>query len=158
MSKLILMSGVAGSGKSTWANNYAKNNINTLILSTDEIRQNLFHTQYPNRESEKIIRKTICDRAREAASQNINVIIDSAVVKNKSIMRWYRQLNSYFKIKELVVIDTPLEKCLQQNRQRERHVPEDVIREMYSFKEPLSKEIIDSFDNIIIIGGVKEVL
>ena len=38
MSKLIIMSGPAGSGKSTWANLYAFNNPNTLVLSTDELR------------------------------------------------------------------------------------------------------------------------
>lgn len=155
MNKLIIMSGVAGSGKSTWANNYAQNNANTLILSTDEIRQKLFNTQYPDRESEKIIRQTILNKAREAASQGINVIVDSAVVKNKSIMRWYRQLAPYFKVRELVIIDTPLEKCLEQNNQRDRHVPESVIKEMFSFKEPLSQEMRDSFDNIIIINGEK---
>ena len=153
MNKLIIMSGVAGSGKSTWANNYAQNNANTLVLSTDEIRYQLFNTQYPNNKSEKIIRKTIIDKAIEASKQGINVIIDSAVVKNKGIMRWYRQLAQYFKVRELVIIDTPLEKCLLQNNQRSRHVPEDVIREMYSFKEPLSEEIRASFDKITIINN-----
>jgi predicted kinase len=146
------MSGPAGSGKSTWAQNYAKENFNVLILSTDELRQLLFHTQYPNRKSENIIRKTIIEKSIEAASHNVNVILDSAVVKNKNIMKWWRKLSQYFNETELVVINTPLEICLQQNQMRDRHVPEDVIREMYSFKEPLSEEIKNSFTNIIIVN------
>ena len=153
MSKLIIISGVAGSGKSTYAEKYVSTHSNTLILSTDSIRFELFNTQYPDRESEKIIKRTIVERAIKAASQNIDVIVDSAVVKNKSILRWYRKLIPYFKEAELVIIDTPLEKCLYQNSIRDRHVPEDVIREMYSFKEPLNKEIMDSFKTITIINN-----
>lgn len=154
MSKLIVMSGPAGSGKSTWAENYAKENLNTLILSTDNLRLELFHTQYPDGKSEKIIRNTIIQRAIDASKQNVNVIVDSAVVKNKSILKWYRQLHQYFSETELVIIDTPLEMCLKQNQMRERHVPEEVIKEMYSFKEPLNDEILNSFNNINIINNL----
>lgn len=156
MSKLIIMSGPAGSGKSTWAEKYAKENNNVLILSTDFLRLSLFHTQYPNRKSENIIRKNIVEKAIEASNQNVSVIIDSAVVKNKSILKWWRKLNQYFDESELVIINTPLEICLKQNQSRDRHVPEEVIKEMYSYKEPLNKEIMDSFDNIIIIDYKEE--
>lgn len=156
MSKLIIMSGPAGSGKSTWANKYVEENINTLILSTDVLRLELFHTQYPDSKSEKVIRNIIIQKAIEASNQNIDVIIDSAVVKNKSILKWWRKLHQYFSQSELVIIDTPLETCLKQNQMRDRHVPEEVIKEMYSYKEPLNKEIIDSFNSITIINNQEE--
>jgi len=153
-SKLIIMSGPAGSGKSTWALNYKMTNLNVEILSTDDLRQKYFNTPYPDRKSENFIRKTIVSKAIELSSQpNITVIIDSAVVKNKSIMKWWRKLSPYFDRSELIIIDTSLENCLKQNQMRDRHVPEDVIKEMYSYKEPLNDELMDSFDYISVFSN-----
>lgn len=41
MNKLILMCGVIGSGKTTWIQNYLKNNTETLVISKDDIRRML---------------------------------------------------------------------------------------------------------------------
>lgn len=153
MKKLIIMSGPAGSGKSTWAENYADENENTVVLSTDFLRQSLFHTQYPDGKSEKVIKQTIVDKAIEASESGLNVIVDSAVVKNRSIMRWWHKLHKYFDESELVIINTSFEQCLKQNQMRERHVPEYVIRDMFTFKEPLNKEILDSFTDVTIIDN-----
>ena len=40
--KAILLSGIAGAGKSTWALNYVKEHDNVAILSTDEV----YHFQF----------------------------------------------------------------------------------------------------------------
>ena len=42
MSELIVMCGPAGSGKSTWAQEYAKSHNGYIIVSTDAIRQLVF--------------------------------------------------------------------------------------------------------------------
>lgn len=144
MSKLIILSGPAGSGKSTWANNYKKENSNTVIVSSDETRKSIYNTYDPKYCSDKVVKANMLSQAIEASKQSKDVILDSAVVKNKNILKWIRKLKDYFSEIGLVILDTPLETCLKQNLQRERVVPEEIIKEMYSFKEPLSEEVLNS--------------
>lgn len=144
MSKLIILSGPAGSGKSTWANNYKKENSNTVIVSSDETRKSIYNTYDPKYCSDKVVKANMLSQAIEASKQSKDVILDSAVVKNKNILKWIRKLKDYFSEIGLVILDTPLETCLKQNLQRERVVPEEIIKQMYSFKEPLSEEVLNS--------------
>lgn len=135
--KALLMSGPAGSGKSTWAKEYIKNNLNTIIISSDEIRYELFKSYWLTKDEEKQIIPEMLRRVQLAASQGIDVIIDVAVCKNKSRTKWYNRLRQYYKNILLVIIDVPLEISLKQNEERDRHVPEKVIRDMYDmFDEP----------------------
>ena len=151
MSKLIVLSGIPGSGKSTWAHKYVAEHTNTIILSTDDLRFELFGSYLINSDHEKIMRKTLITRAISAANQNIDVVLDSAVVKNKGRLRWYRQLGQYFDSCSLVIIEADLNICLMRNKQRDRHVPEPVIQEMYSWKEEPNDEVRRAFTNILTI-------
>lgn len=150
MSKLIVLSGIPGAGKSTWATDYASKHNNTIVLSTDALRFELFGNYLINQDNEKIMRSTLLDRARAAAKQNIDVVLDSAVVKNKGRMRWINQLaDAGFTYKELIIFEAPFDICLERNRLRDRHVPEDVMKQMYDWKEEPSDEVVQAFDNII---------
>ena len=151
MSRLVIMSGPAGSGKSTWAEKYANENENTIIVSSDSIRYELFNKFCVTFREEKVVQSTIKQRVIDAGKKDINVVLDTAAVKNKSILKLHRRYKDFFDSFTLVILDTPLEVCLKQNKMRDRQVPEDVIKEMYSFKEQINKEIVDSFSEILII-------
>lgn len=155
MSKLIVLSGVAGAGKSTWAAAYVSQHPNTISLNTDAIRYELYGAYVLPREQEKVVQRTLVQRAIEASRQGLDVIVDSACVKNKSILRWANKLGPYFKEKELVVLDSSLETCLRQNNQRDRHVPESVILEMYSYRQNISQDpmIRQVFEKIEILNN-----
>lgn len=150
MSKLIVLSGIPGAGKSTWATDYASKHNNTIVLSTDALRFELFGNYLIDRDNEKIMRSTLLERARAAAKQNVDVVLDSAVVKNKGRMRWINQLaDAGFTYKELIIFEAPFDVCLERNRLRDRHVPENVIKRMYDWKEEPSDEVVRAFDDII---------
>lgn len=149
--KVILLSGIAGSGKSTWALNYVKDHLNTAILSTDEVRYDLFGTYTPDRDSQKIVMKEIIQRASEYSSMGISVIIDTAVVVNKNRVKWYNRLRPYYDEIDLVIIDTSYETCLKQNLMRSRHVPEKIIAQMEGFKEEPNELVKKLFNRIEVI-------
>lgn len=149
--KAIVMSGIAGSGKSTWASNYIKTHENYVVISTDSIRYELFESYVLQRDQEKLVQKTIMERIRQAASQRLNVIIDVAVVVNKNRINWYNRLREFYKEIDLVFIDTPLETCLSNNLKRDRHVPEDAIRFMNKIKQQPDEKVLNLFNNVYII-------
>lgn len=76
---LILLLGIPGCGKSTWAAKYkAKVHKNATIVSSDDIRLEL-RGSVKDRSREEEVRKIILERVREAVSQNEPVIIDDCV-------------------------------------------------------------------------------
>ena len=149
--KAILLSGIAGAGKSTWANWYASNNVNTAVISTDAIRYELFKAYVLDKSQEKVVQKTIMERVRKYAEQGVDVIIDIAVVKNKNRLKWYSKLRPYYKTVELVYIDTALDICLENNLKRDRNVPEHVIKFMDGIKEEPNEEVYTTFNKVSVI-------
>ena len=147
--KAIMLSGIAGSGKSTWAAEYVKTHPNTAILSTDDTRYTLFNTFEPTEGSQKKVIRDMMDKVAQYSAQNISVIIDTAVVVNKNRIKWYNRLRQYYKEIDLVIIDTPLEICLEQNKMRDRHVPEYVIKEMHAMKQEPDEFVKTLFTKII---------
>ena len=51
MKTLILMAGVPGTGKSTWAKRYAVEHPNTFIIDTDETRKSIEMSKNPLKNS-----------------------------------------------------------------------------------------------------------
>lgn len=150
--KAILMSGIAGSGKSTWAKKYADEHINTVVISTDDIRYELFKSYKLDKTQEKMVQKTMMERVANCAKQGLDIIIDIAIVKNNSRLKWYNKLRAYYRWIELVYLDIPLNVCLENNQKRDRHVPEYVIKFMDGIKEEVFiPDIYDKFDKITII-------
>lgn len=147
----ILMSGPAGAGKSTWAKKFVESHSNVAILSTDEIRYQLFGTYSPTENSQVEVIREIMRRVAEYSEKNVSVIIDTAVTRNRNRLKWGRRLRTYYKNVELVIVDTPVETCLKQNDQRARHVPELVIRDMCQNKEDPSPEVEECFNKIIVV-------
>ena len=144
------MSGIAGSGKSTWANKYAQTHENTVVISTDALRYELFGAYVLPRDQEKIVQKTIIERIEKAAKEHLNVVLDIAVVINKNRLKWYNRLRQYYPEVELVFFDIPLEVCLENNTKRDRHVPNYVIKQMDSMKQQPDEELKKLFKSITI--------
>lgn len=146
--KAILTSGIAGSGKSTWAKHYCDTHPNTIIISTDALRYELFNNYVLDSAQEKIVQRTIMERVEEAAKQGLDIILDIAVVNNKNRLKWYQKLRQYYRIIDLVIFDIPLETCLSNNRNRDRHVPEHVIKFMNNIKQEPDSEVVSTFNSV----------
>lgn len=150
MKNLIILSGLPGSGKSTWGINYQKNNKNVFILSSDEIRYKLTknHLDFTK---QKEVWEIIDKRIKEYQKlKNVTVIVDA--LNNLNIYR-LDYINSYKKFDKytLVLFDKSLKDIIAYNNKRKKPLKIDnkIIKTLYSNFEDVNKEVIDKYNEII---------
>lgn len=124
MSVIITLVGIPASGKSTFAEEYRKKGY--VIASTDEARKTL----YGDEAIQGNIKDVLCvvyGIVEDAVKNHKNVVVDSTALtpyERMQILKFpARHIAVYF--------DTPVDTCLRRNQERERHVPERIILQMY---------------------------
>lgn len=148
MSKLILMSGIPGSGKSTWL----KNHINpaSTIISRDEIRFGLLGPNDDYFTKEKEVFRKFIDSINIALDNEEEVYADATHLNAFSRNKLLSNIKSK-KVTEIgiIVMDTSLETALERNDLREglAFVPKAQIRKMFYQKEEPTFE--EGFDFIV---------
>lgn len=124
MAKLYTMVGLPGSGKST----FAKHHPNCVVVSTDEIRAELFGDANEQKEGNKVFAVAF-ERIANALAENKDVIFDATNVGRKN----RKQILKRFEAVHIAVyINTSVEECKRRNAKRERVVPNEVIDRMAS--------------------------
>lgn len=149
MSKLIMMVGIPGSGKSTWV----KNNFSNIIpVSRDAIRFELLDERggdYFDHEDE-VFDKFIHQIIGSLMADEIT-IADATHLNKKSRARVLNKVRKFADEIEAVVLDTDLETAFERNDQREGRawVKHGIIRRMwFSMEMP---EEAEGFNKITII-------
>ena len=156
MPELVLLIGLPGSGKSTYiSNRYGYDRIflhNTIVLSSDKIREEKFadvNDQTHNAEVFDYIKQ----EAVKALEKGFRVVIDATNITKKarkSITDYVEQniISFYdYGLIRYVIMATPYYKCLENNRKRNRQVPESVIERMYKqFEFPNYTETVHVID------------
>ena len=135
-------------GKSTYIENVLSKIRHTAIVSTDEIREELFGND-SLQNSGNIIFKTAYERTERFLKFRLNVIFDSTAAKPV-----YRQ--NLIKIGKdngakiiCVYFNIPLEIHFERNRGRIRFVPHDVIETMYNNIKKNPPALSEGFDEIM---------
>ena len=144
MSKLILMMGVAGAGKSTWI----KQNYPDIVpVSRDAIRFEILDEkggEYFDHETEvfnSFIRQIIGSLAVDEVT-----IADATHLNRKARLKVLSRVRKYADEVEVVWIKVSLETAMRQNAMRtgRSRVPNDVIKNMYnSIQRPEDNEGIN---------------
>ena len=132
MSKLIMMMGVAGAGKSTWIK---QNYPDVEPVSRDAIRFDILDEkggEYFDHEDEvfnSFIRQIIGSLAVDEVT-----IADATHLNRKARLKVLSRVRKYADEVEVVWIRVPLETALKQNAMRSGRakVPNDVIKRMYN--------------------------
>ena len=133
---LIMLIGLPGSGKSTWAKRFVEVRPDYRLVATDDIRYQLYGDEAIQGEWLQIWRTVLGQlkdaRAAIAAGTLSSVIYDATNARRRHRREFIQaaQLQSYSPIHALW-IDTPLETCLARNRSRRRQVPSEVIEKMH---------------------------
>ena len=146
--KLIILVGIPGSGKSTYANKYLRKK-NTLVLSSDSIRKQVFgdaNAQYNN----KLIFSILFKRARSKLKQGLNVVIDATNISSsirKETLSYFADLDLQ---KIATVFNAPIEVCISRDKNRTRSAGEQVVLKLAGKYEPPTTE--EGFDEIKIIN------
>lgn len=157
--KLLMLVGIAGSGKSTWAKRYMKNQErqgkNIAKVSRDEIRFSLVKENEEYFAKETQVFNTYIENIRKYLEDNITEIIvaDATHISVNARKKVLKKLNLSNVTVEAVVFETPIPRCIEQNEQRKgrEYVPRIAIYNMRKhFTIPTYEE---GFNKIIRINA-----
>ena len=132
--RLTILRGLPGSGKSTHARAMERA-LGAVVLSRDSMRDMLHpsgHEGVLTSVEENIISDTLRAIAVRLLGEGREVVIDATNLRDKYVREWARVAHGRghrFDIGDFR--GTALQVCLERNAQRERPVPEEVIRDMH---------------------------
>ena len=124
----LMLVGLPGSGKSTYIKKYFNQNLR--VHSSDAIREEL-SGDVNNQNINKQVFDLLHKRVKEDLKNGISCVYDATNISWKRRKAFLESLNGINCWKVCHFIATPYEVCLDRNRQRERVVPDDVIKRMY---------------------------
>jgi predicted kinase len=145
---LIVMCGLPASGKSTYAEWLAESGVFKRVCP-DLIRKRLYGDENIQGDGKKVF-ETAYNDIKEYASLGENVVFDATNTNAKRRKEFVKEMRPYFDIIILKWFNTPINVCLERNAQRERQVPEEVIRRMAQnfFNKPTIDEGFDIVEEI----------
>lgn len=139
---LILLVGIPGSGKTTYAKNYIEQNPNTTHLSSDAIRNELYGDENIQGNPGEVF-SLMQKRAIEALNNGHNVIYDATNITRKDRQGIISVCPKFAKI-ECHIIWAPIGVCIERDAARNRTVGKEVIDRMLKrFQAPYYDEGID---------------
>lgn len=149
MPKLIMMVGVAGSGKSTIAMKIAtQTKEEVIILSSDAIRGEIYGDENCQRNPGRVF-DIMHQRTVAALSQDISVIYDATNLNCKRRMNFLKSIAHIDCRKECVVVVTTPEDIAERMQHRDRKVPYIVVhKQLCQFQCP---NYYEGWDTIRII-------
>ena len=125
----IMMVGIPGSGKSYYANKYVEENkfdLPTVIISSDDYRKRLFGDENDQTHN-SVLFNIINSDIKKYLISGVNVIFDATNTSLKNRLNTLRNIHGVNCDKIAWVIATPVDKCIEQDKNRERSVGVDVI-------------------------------
>ena len=153
MRTLLLLSGLPGSGKSTWSRQYKRLHPSAKIVSSDEIRKEFFGTT-ANFSDEKRVWSTFLDRLKLFGKQEGAIVIADSTNLNNHYRRYYVDSTPEYDHHVLVMFDIPASDCELLNDQRtgDRRLPLEAMKKLESQFEPLDEETEKAFDEVVRVG------
>jgi predicted kinase len=140
--KLIILCGIPGSGKTYYAERYVKTNPDTIHLSSDAIRKELWGDEATQGDNNQVF-SLMQSRAIEALNNGQSVVYDATSITRKD-RSYIISLCPKFVHIECHVIWAPIETCIERDAVRERTVGKEVIDRMLKrFQPPYYDEDID---------------
>ena len=148
MNVLIVMCGLPGSGKSTYAN-YLTESGHFECVSTDQIRKRFYGNENIQGNGKEVFDTAFLHLQTYGLSKK-NCVFDATNITPRARRRVVQECRPYYDLIICKYIDTPLDVCLHRNSQRERVVPKEVILRMYkNFTLPSREEGFDYIETVI---------
>ena len=158
MSKLIICRGIQGSGKSTFAKEWAKEDPkNRVRFNWDDMRNMMGEYWVPERENTGIMKTLRASFLNEMMQKGWDIIIDNMNLNPKDwefyegIVKSFNETTSNIKYEiEYKDFFTPVEECIRRDAMRSNPIGEQVIRATWKRYRHfiICKEIEDKFYGI----------
>lgn len=137
-----MLIGIPGSGKSQEAEFIAKE-YDAVIHSSDKLREEIFGDINHQTNNGKLFAELHARIGRDLKAEK-NVIYDATNINSKKRMAFLKTLRNVKCEKIGIIMATPYAQCLENNKNRERSIPEEVIKRMYmNFQTPYYYEGFD---------------
>lgn len=137
MKKVIVMRGLPGSGKSTWAKQMVREHPNSYKrINRDELRL-MLDDGYTSNGNEKFVRQVRDMLITKALTDGKHVIVDDTNLSDKSLTRIRQLVQEFNKTHndevtvEIKEMEATVGECIARDAGRERQVGEQVIRKMH---------------------------
>ena len=144
MLKIIITRGIPGSGKTTWAKDFVKENSNYIRINRDDLRSMLIGKW--DWSIEGVVISTQAHMIKSFLEINKNIVVDSTNLKNNSAI-YQAEIDSGcdFDIEYKDFFDISIEECIRRDSLRDIPVGKDVIEFMYQdLQKLLAREKDDS--------------
>ena len=144
--------GIPGSGKSTFAQYFLELLPETLYICPDRIRQQLYGNALVQGDWSDIQLEISKQFAIAQVTQQ-SVLYDATNIIpdwRRDILKRYQPTSGQW---VGWVFKTPLDVCLQRNRDRQRQVPEAIIRHYEQSFKAQPPQLVEGFSELVIISG-----
>jgi predicted kinase len=141
--KCIILCGPPGAGKTHWALNFLQRNKyeSYIRLSRDDFRRMFKNVPQCEPNIEGLISDVLQAAAIKALVKRQNVIVDNTHLKASHINEFVSAIEEYADV-EYMVFDISLKKCIENDKNRENSIGEDLVREMYKDYEVLRDSFV----------------
>lgn len=140
MKKVLILTGLSGSGKTTFARQFCKEHPNWLHVNRDDFRRMLlpvslqeYWQTWPDHEKNRV--EAVVNELQKTAildglTHGWHVLIDNTNLKLSYINEFKKLLGGHFDTVhiEYSLLNTPVEECIRRDRDRPDAVGEEVIR------------------------------
>lgn len=141
--KLYMLVGIPGSGKSTIAKN-----LDAKIFSSDDLRKEFWGDENIQGDN-NLLFEELHKRIVKSLKNNEDCVYDATNLSSKRRIQFLKLISDIDCEKICILVVTDYELCLRRNKERERKVPESVIKNMYkSIEIPSYRE---GWDDIRVI-------
>lgn len=142
MTKFYMMVGIPGSGKSKIAEE-----LGVKVYASDKLRKELWGSEEIQGDNNEIFTE-LYRRIKASLKNGESCVLDATNIKASKRAHFLKEIKNIECEKICILVASDINVCLARNRERERHVPYEVIKKMYmSIQIPQYRE---GWDKIII--------
>lgn len=137
---MIILVGLPGSGKSTYARSIMDPEGQLQYCSSDKVREELYGDENIQGDPNKVFR-VLRNKVKNLLDRGYDVIYDATNVTRKNRRSIIQEVKKYCDEIETHIIWAPVEQCISRDKDRKRSVGENVIRKfLYRWQSPYYDE------------------